>query len=280
MCRKNCLFNKCLKSCALIAIILSSFAGKQAKAQPKDYYKPSPLIISSHRQPKELLLTVGYDRGLDFGASVSLPFNFIVYAKGNLNTFSHSRDEPLEPRYTINKNDYSWLSGVGYFGHRRYKFFNVIEMYSGIGNTKIDNFRRYSTSLSEDNDRFTKANYRTAFGQINAIAAFKTVELGVAAKVSYNLYKDFEYYIGTPAITNRNTDDFAFVNFEPALSLSYLLLNFKGNLQLGVSVPLFSHEAEIVELPREAISTENYEDFYFFWRLSLQYLKQFDKRYR
>lgn len=280
MYRKNSLFMCCLKSCSLIAFTVFYFAVGQVFAQPKDYYKPNPLIISSHRQPKELLLSVGYDKGLDLGASLSLPFNFIVFAKGNLNTFSHSRNESLEPRYTINKNDYSWLSGIGYFVNRSYKFFNVIEMYSGVGNTSIDNYRRYSTSTSEDYDNYTKASYHTAFAQVNAITAKDNVEVGLGARVSYNLYKDFEYYIGTPSITNRNTSDFAFVKFEPALSLSYLLLNFKGNIQLGVSVPLISDDTEIVKLPIESFSVENYEDFYFFWRLSLQYIKHYDKRRR
>ena len=245
----------------------------QVYGQPKDFYSPRPLIFSSHTSPKELVLSVGYDGGVDMNVSFSLPHSLFVFAQGGVNTFSHSRNESLEPRYTINKNDYSWLAGVGLYAELKYSFFNIVELQAGAGTTSIDNFRRSSTSTTEVYNRHTLANYGTVFCQMNAVKMIKSSELGIAGRLSYSQYNHLEHFIGSGAITNRNTNSFGFLSIEPALSYSLLVRNFKGNLQFGISVPLHSDDTYIEESQHNTITLENYSDFYFFWRISIQYAR-------
>lgn len=237
-------------------------------AQPKEFFVPKALIIPGHHDHKQFFYSFGYDGGFDLNLSRTLPHNFSIFATGNINVLPYYRNEG----YRIFKNDYSWSVGAGHFKYDRHNFINVVELLVGVGSTGIDNYIVYKNT-SEDQDWITKANYLTAFAQINGLAKRKKVEFGFASRMSYNQYNSLNFYRRGSGFTTQSSNKFKYINFEPAFSFSYLVANFRGNIQAGISIPLFSQDTELID-SSNSTSIEDYSDIYFFWRLSIQLLKK------
>jgi hypothetical protein len=260
---------------SLIAVFIFLLTNNGLKAQPNDYYKPRALITPGHYDYNQFTLTLGYDGGFDINLSYSLPKGIALIAAGNVNPLSHFRFGSVD--YTIHKNDLSGMAGLGYYKNRKYKYFNVFEIYTGANISMVDNFVRWETSTLESNDRITKALYNTYFLQIQTNTIKEKYGFTLATRISMNHYRDFEYYLRSKTTTNVLSGSFNLFAAEPALGVFIPIRNFKANVQLGVSIPVYTQEAQMVEtiVASNVIknNVENYGEFYFFWRLSLYYIK-------
>ncbi|MDD2279679.1 MAG: hypothetical protein PHS05_11525 [Bacteroidales bacterium] len=255
-----------------LIILFIALCAKTVSSQPKDYYMLKALPIPVHTQAKQMFTSIGYDGGIDINLSYSLPRDIFIFATGNINPFSSSRKEDVGARYKIFKNDYAATIGLGGFKYSKYNFFNAFEYSGGIGLSKIDSYWRYVPDALEVADMFTDALYQTAFVQVNGTKVFSKIHLGAATRIAVNRYGTLKYFTRSQANITSNSNSFATIVLEPALSFSYLISMFRGNFQLGVSVPVYTQGATMVStsFPSEV---ESYGEFYFFWRIAIQRLK-------
>jgi hypothetical protein len=259
----------------LILLCLILLFNGNLKAQPIDYYKPMALVNPGHFDIKEYSFTIGYDGGIDLNFSYTLPKNIALVAAGNVNVFKYNRKASVD--YTIHNNNFSGLAGLGYFKHRQYKFFNIVEMFVGARISSVDNYIRKENSTSESSDDMTKAEYLTIFGQLQTNALKKKYGLFFASRISLNNYQSFEFYRRSKTQISEISGSFNLLSLEPAFGVTIPINNIRTNLQLGVSLPIYSEDAIITETFTASNTTnefiESYGDFYFFWRLSFTYLK-------
>ncbi len=244
-------------------------------AQPYDYYKPMALVNPGHFDAKEYSFTVGYDGGIDLNLSYTLPKNIALVAGGNVNVFNYNKKASVD--YTIHNSNFSGLAGLGYFKHRQYKFFNIVEMFAGTRVSTVDNYIRKENSTSESSDDMTKAQYLTLFGQLQTNALKKKYGLFFASRITLNRYQNFEFYRRSKTQVSEISSSFNLLSLEPAFGVTIPINNIRTNMQFGVSLPIYSEDATITETYTASNTTnelvENYGDFYFFWRLSFTYLK-------
>ncbi len=256
-----------------ISLILALiFCSTSTIAQPKEFYTPKALILPGHYDQNQVFASLGYDGGFDLNISRTIPHNFVLFATGNLDFFSHHRREAISADYKIFKSDYAWSAGVGRYKFDRHNFINIIEYYAGVGTTSINNYRSYPQTTSNQ-DWFTEASYLGIYTQMNAMVKREKVYFGLATRLTYNQYNSFSFYTRPKNLVTSNVNKFNLLNFEPAFSFSYILANFRGNAQVGVSIPLYSQDTELVDTGGN-VEVETYGDFYFFWRISLQVMKK------
>jgi hypothetical protein len=261
---------KTLYQIVILSVFLLAFTSNSSFGQ-KDYYAKRGLIIPAHEMPRQFFVSLGYDRGIDLNVSYSLPRNLVLFSMANLNAFTQTKNESLGGSYKITKNDYALYGGLGYFSYNRHKKLNTFELYAGAGTTEIDNVT--SSNLH------TQANYLTFFGQINAIVSEKKIEYGLGTRIAYNNYSNFKYFYSAP-LTNGNVSSFGLLTLEPAINFSYIIANLKANIQVGISLPLYSQEAEMKNMQTNITYLESYGDLYFFWRTGIQFTKSPTKRRR
>jgi len=259
----------------VITMALYMLSGIATKSQPYNYYKPLALVNPAHFDAKEYSLALGYDGGVDFNLSYSITKNVALFAGGNANAFAYPKKASVN--YTIHNSNFTGLAGLGYFKHRQYNFFNIVELFAGGRISTVDNFVRKENSTSDSFDDFTQAQYFTLFGQLQTNAMKKKYGLLFASRISYNTYSLLEFYRRSRSQVSEATSPFGLLALEPAFGLTLPVKNIRFNLQLGVSLPVYSEETKITEtfVASGATNdyTENYGDFYFFWRLNFSFLK-------
>jgi len=267
----------CYRLCSKLVITMafSMLSGIATKSQPYNYYKPLALVNPAHFDGKEYSLALGYDGGVDFNLSYSITKNVALFAGGNANAFAYPKKASVN--YTIHNSNFSGLAGLGYFKHRQYNFFNIVELFAGGRISTVDNFVRKENSTSDSFDDFTQAQYFTLFGQLQTNAMKKKYGLLFASRISYNNYSLFEFYSRLRSRVYEATRPFGLLAMEPAFGLTLPVNNVRFNLQLGVSLPIYSPDVSITETRAVSGTTnetiENYGDFYFFWRLNFSFLK-------
>lgn len=261
----------------LIALIILFVAlcAKTSFSQTKDYYMLKALPIPAHTQAKQMFTSVGYDGGIDINLSYSLPRDMFVFVTGNINPFSSERKEGVGARYKIFKNDYGATLGLGGFRYSKYNFISSFEYSGGIGLSKIDSYWRYVPAMLESHDQFTNAFYQTAFVQVNGTKIFSKIHLGAATRLAVNRYGTLEYFMRPKAYVTSNSHSFATIALEPALSFSYLVATFRANFQLGVSIPIYTQGVTMASTLGTS-EVGSYGEFYFFWRIAIQHLKNKD----
>jgi len=165
----------CYRLCSKLVITMafSMLSGIATKSQPYNYYKPLALVNPAHFDGKEYSLALGYDGGVDFNLSYSITKNVALFAGGNANAFAYPKKASVN--YTIHNSNFSGLAGLGYFKHRQYNFFNIVELFAGGRISTVDNFVRKENSTSDSFDDFTQAQYFTLFGQLQTNAMKKKV---------------------------------------------------------------------------------------------------------
>ncbi len=267
----------CYRLCSKLVITMafSMLSGIATKSQPYNYYKPLALVNPAHFDGKEYSLALGYDGGVDFNLSYSITKNVALFAGGNANAFAYPKKASVN--YTIHNSNFSGLAGLGYFKQRQYNFFNIVELFAGGRISTVDNFVRKENSTSDSFDDFTQAQYFTLFGQLQTNAMKKKYGLLFASRISYNNYSLFEFYSRLRSRVYEATRPFGLLAMEPAFGLTLPVNNVRFNLQLGVSLPIYSPDVSITETRAVSGTTnetiENYGDFYFFWRLNFSFLK-------
>ncbi len=255
----------------LLSISLLFYANT-VSSQPKDYYMLKALVVPVHTQSNQVFTSVGFDGGFNLNLSYSLKRKVYVYGSFNANPLSHQRKETVGGRYKIFKNDYAATLGFGRFEHSKHTFFNSYEYSGGLSVTRIDSYWRYVSETDENKDVFTQAFYQSAFMQVDGTKIMGNIHLGAGARIAYSRFGELKYYTRSKANVTSNSKPFSMVTLEPALSFSYLIATFRGNFQLGVSIPLYAQEV-LMESTAGLDEETAYGDFYFFWRISIQRLK-------
>lgn len=141
-------------------------------------------------------------------------------------------------RFHLLKDDYVFNAGLGYFSKIDNPLVTIIEAYIGAGTSKVDNYWHFPGNTHGE---YTKAQYRTAFVQLNAGKKVSFGELAFGIRVAYSKYSDFGFYSSHPNtryITKRY-EGLEGMSADPAVSYSYLWKGFKLNAQVGGAIPVF-----------------------------------------
>lgn len=212
----------------------------------RDYYTPKALLIPLHDQKNQLHVSLGRGGGYDLNLCYSLTEHFAVFSTANLDYTVHRRVTILGSRFNILKDDHVVKAGIGYFSKIDKPLASVIEAYLGVGTSKIDNYWYFKGYTDGE---FTKARYRSFFGQFNAGKKMRLGEIALGIRVAYSKYSDFVYYSDHPNtyyITYRYVD-LEGVSVDPVVSYScYIWKGLKLNAQAGVAIPLYSPPASFI----------------------------------
>lgn len=221
---------KCLCLCCS-ALLLSNVAIAQV-----EYYIPKALVIPVHTAGHQLHTSLGAGGGMDVNVSYALTDRLALFTTATINKGRRGRRGFFNNTYSIQKSDYAFTGGAGYFKRNEGKFINHLETFVGFGNYKVDNFQ-YTGWMWEGHGYETDATYWNLFWQLNAIHKVRKHELAAALRVAYSTYVQLEWLKKDPNINfqKNSFEGLRGLTFEPFVSYSFLHQKIKFNCQLGFS---------------------------------------------
>lgn len=222
-----------MKRCSYILSILA--ASVLGAFSQKNYYIPKPQLLLSHKTRNELITSVGYGKGLNFGVSYSVLDNVALFTTGTLDYSTRMRRTIIfGDKYMITSQDYVFNGGLGYFVRQNFSF----EVLAGFGINRVSN-SWFFTDHSEERD-YTNASYNGFFGQINLSKVKAQKEFGLSTRISTAKYKNVEFFDSWYYASGFKSYyyDFWISFLEPSIFWGYTFDRFTISMLLGVSIPL------------------------------------------
>jgi hypothetical protein len=201
-----------------------------------EYYIPKALIIPVHKNSQELHVSLGKGGGTDLNISYALTKHLALFTTANVNKGVSLRRSFFGGWHRIRKNDYAFKGGIGYFASVDGKLIHQIESYAGYGKHKVHN-NRFFKDEPEVYGFETNAAFYNIFWQIQATHKTGRCELTAALRLAYSKYSYLEYLNKHPndMTGTVSIEEMWGRTIDPAIGFSYIMNNWRCNLQLGVS---------------------------------------------
>lgn len=203
----------------------------------KSSYTPKALLIPLHDQKKQFHFSLGRGGGYDFNVSYAFTNRLAIFSTVVLDNDTKKRISIFGDRYNVDRNDFVFKGGLGYFTKTVNPLFPLLEAYLGAGTSKIDNYWYYTGNTYGN---ITQARYRSIFGQFNAGKRMLKSNYGIGLRLTYSEYTDFIFYDTNNTSVKSRYENLRGLTADPAISGGYNLYGFSINAQLGAAFPLFN----------------------------------------
>ncbi|SIT92548.1 hypothetical protein [Pontibacter indicus] len=209
----------------------------------KEFYTPKSLFIPLHDQKNQLHMSFGRGGGYDVTLSYAFTNKLALFTAATFDKGTKKRISIIGDRYDVDRNDYTFKGGLGYFSRTDNNEFPLLEAYVGAGITEVDNYWHFK---GDADGEVTQARYWSVFGQINAGKRLTKSEYGLGLRLTYAQYTDFNFRNTHPnaSATQSNYQNLRGLTADPAISAGYTLYGVNINAQIGVAIPLFAPSVE------------------------------------
>lgn len=205
-------------------VTLISFTNAYAQ---DGFFIPNALITPDHTAAKDLHLSLGWTRGIDFHTSYAVTDKIAIFGTALVNKGNFRYTILLAGKLNVNKNDHAFSGGASYYFNTK----KNVRMQVIIG------LATFKTANEKNVDFLTETNYLSAFSQFNYTKDKLKSQTGFGARLSYNRYSKFNFY--NRQSSHRYENPWS-VNIEPVVNLNFKIKKLKIGLQGGVSLPVLT----------------------------------------